>query len=387
MTYKYHVQQKAEDLANSMLPVPEYYPAKNGLPADYPEHFLRFHELMKEMYFDMAKQPEAYGLKLVALNSKDKDLIEKSNKSINRVFETLYCFVACGEIQNYQIVVSLDKFKAAIKKGGVSRYELVLSQLVNFGFSISDFHGKAFGKDIQYFVVEYPDYPELVETIKQFYDCLLDIRADESEVKLWPNSLHYRVYRRAGMFDYKVTADIKKLPVEQWIADEGKYDGISEKGVDFCIAFYKYSLNYEGITFSGNYFKKSKQLVRYSGWHPNNFITFILDKDCNYMLKLYLKNITKYASKISTMPEKIQKMFTTDYCLDCQEPCHVRISWEYENKQYRGCGWYCFAILENPTRKTKNGSKLFQDGIDVELIPHYWRLLELEHGLKKLKNK
>ncbi|MCL2285299.1 MAG: hypothetical protein FWC32_02925 [Firmicutes bacterium] len=71
MEYKYHVQHSAVNIARSMFPVPNDYPVKSGLPEDYPKHFSHFHELMKNIHFDMTKQPEAYGLKLVDLESQD----------------------------------------------------------------------------------------------------------------------------------------------------------------------------------------------------------------------------------------------------------------------------------------------------------------------------
>jgi hypothetical protein len=92
---------------------------------------------MKRIHIDMAKQPEAYGLKLVALDSEDNEFIRKGNNSIHRLFDMLLCLSSCGEVQNHQFMVSADKFKATIKKPqsvgsvAVSKYELILSRLVD----------------------------------------------------------------------------------------------------------------------------------------------------------------------------------------------------------------------------------------------------------------
>jgi len=378
MSYGYHVQKTAEKLANSMFPVPVDYPVKNGLPWDYPKHFSYFHKLMKSIHFDMAKQPEAYGLKLVDMESKDKDLIRKGSNSIHRLFDTLYCLAACGIVENHQLKVSADRFKAAIKKpqsvgsAAVSKYELVLSRLVDFGFSISDFNGKAFGKDIEHFVVEYPAYPQLADTIKQFYDCWIDlfaeIRASNSQVRVRPTEYHHRAY----IFDYKVTANLENITVKQWLSDEAKYHGTSDADNAFLTAFYNYSLNYEGLTFNGDYYKKTKRIVR------------DMRGDSSYnrcAIQIYLKNMGKYAKEIASMPQKIQRMFATDYCFDCHETCRTRFSWEYDDTTYRGCGHYCFEIVKAST--SPHSSKL-QDGFDMDLIPYYWRLLELEYGLHKI---
>ncbi|WP_455619204.1 hypothetical protein [Eisenbergiella sp.] len=46
--------------------MPADYPLNPSLPEDYREHFVRLCELAKRVYFDMAKEPEAYGLALYA---------------------------------------------------------------------------------------------------------------------------------------------------------------------------------------------------------------------------------------------------------------------------------------------------------------------------------
>jgi hypothetical protein len=98
-------------------------------------------------------------------------------------------------------------------------------------------------------------------------------------------------------------------------------------------------------------------------------------------IQLYLKNIEKYASEIFAMPQKIQMIFSTDYCFDCSETCKTRFFWKYNNTAYRGCGHYCFEIVGAST--SPHSSKV-QGGFDLDLIPYYWRLLELEYGLRKV---
>jgi len=381
MEYKYHVQKTAENIVKSMFPPPTDYPVNSGLPADYPTHFARFHELMKSIHFDMASRPEAYGLKLVELESKDSNLIRKGHNSMHRLFDTLYCLATCGEVQNHQLVVDTDKFKAAIKKPqsvgstAVSKYELILSRLVDFGFAISDFSGKAFDKDVQQFMVEYPNYPALIDTMKHFYDCWVDLyskmRAGKSCVIMWPTEYHHRAY----IFDYKVTADLEKITAQEWLADEAKYYGTSDSDNEFLTAFYNYSLNYEGLTFDGGYFLKSKRIVR-------DMRRGGTDDYGRCSLQLYLRNMEKYVDEIQSMPEHVKGLFARDYCHDCNESCRFRFHWEYEGAVYRGCGHYCFEIVE--ISPLPFASK-HQGGFDIALIPHYWRLLELEYGLKNTR--
>ncbi|MCL2377721.1 MAG: hypothetical protein FWC77_01185 [Defluviitaleaceae bacterium] len=97
MEHKYHCQHEATVIANSILPVPEDYPLANGLSDDFRKYFSQLRDLIREMYLDMAKQPEAYGLVLTdySLQSADKKskeyaLIMKSKNSVNRLPDTLF---------------------------------------------------------------------------------------------------------------------------------------------------------------------------------------------------------------------------------------------------------------------------------------------------------
>jgi len=183
MEYLYYCQYEAESIANSILSVPEEYPLTNGLSDDFRAHFTQLCELMKNMFLDMAKQPEAYGLILVdytlkgaGSQSKEAGLIRKSRNSVNKLPDTLFRLSQSGDVRNHQLIISLSVFKEAIKQtepcivSPVPKYELILSRLIDFGFSISNFSGKPFAKTIDSFTVEYPDAPELIDTLKTFCD-------------------------------------------------------------------------------------------------------------------------------------------------------------------------------------------------------------------------
>jgi len=364
MEYKYHCQYQAEAFANAIIPVPENYPLKNGLPEDFRTHFVKLCEIARNIYNDMAKQPESYGIMLIDIKSKDHHLIRKAQNTIHRFVDTLSRLAACGELQNHQLIVSVPAFKEAIKKsqsmvsGPVPKYELILSRLVDFGFVISDFDGKPFGKTLESFTVEYPDMPEIIDTIKIYCDNWVTIKADRSSVKIWEGEFHHHYFR----FDYKITAELDKIPVRQWIADESKYNGYSDKINDFYIAFYEYSLQYKGVTFNGDYNYKSKRIAR--DLHRGLGIS---------SLSLILKNVNNYITEIEKMPDSIKKQFAKSSCNHCsfqgatEEYCKFRRNWVLDNIPHDACAFYGFQF----------------DDFDLALVPHYWRLLELDYELKK----
>ena len=366
MEYKYHCQYQAIAFADSVIAVPKNYPLQYGIDENYPNHFAHFSALMKEMYTDMANSPQAYGLTLICMEETDRNLIRKAQNTIHRLADTLSRLSQCGEMQEEKrLIVSAAAFKEKIKKaqGAVSasvpKYELILSRMADFGFVISDFQGKPFDKNIDFFSVEYPDYPEMIGTMKTYFDCWDKLKNDRSSVKIWPDEFHHHYYR----FDYKVTADREKVSARQWIADESEYRGYSDKVKDFFIAFYEYSQRYIGVKFNGDYNYKSKRIARdlQIGLHKS-------------ALSLILKNIDAYISEIEAMSESIKAPFTKSSCNHCgfqgatEEFCKFRRNWTFDGVSHDACAFFGFQF----------------DDFDLARVSDYWRLLEMEYGLKKV---
>ena len=376
MEYKYHCQQTAESIANAILPVPENYPLANGLPSDFPEHFSQLCILMKSIYIDMSKRPEAYGLVLTdyalqglgGSQSKESGLIRKSRNSVNKLSDTLFRLSQSGNVHEHQLLVSLPIFKESIKQAEgngvspVSKYELILSRLVDFGFVISNFDGKPFAKALDSFTVEYPDYPKIIDTLKSYCDCWHKIRQSQSALKDRSN-LTYKgkpilQYYSHLQYDFRFTADQDKIPMQEWIKYELQSQAYHTKRIDFHIAFYEYSLKYLDVNYDGNYFYKSKRIVKIS---QNDF-------------SLKLSKMDNYMDEISKMPDSIRKCFAKSNCRrtcgfqgGTEKYCKYRLHWTYENKSHEGCAFNCFAF----------------DDMEKTLVPYYWQLLELEYKLKK----
>jgi len=373
MENKYHCQHEAELIANTILPVPDDYPLANGLPEAFRKRFSQLRDLIKEMYLDMAKQPEAYGLILTDYDiqsadkkSKEYALIMKSKNSVNRLPDTLFRLSQNGEVNNHQLIVSLLAFKESLKQtaayglSAVTKYELILSRLVDFGFSISDFGGKPFAKTVDSFTVEYPDEPELIDTLKTFCDLWHENKIRQQQ------DAPTRVASRVGLalhyyghmnFDFRFTADQDKIPTSEWIGYDLQSQGYTEERICFYTAFYDYSTNFTNVTYNGNYFLDSKRIVH-------------LGYKC---LRLILKNPDNYMDEITAMPEVLRGVFANMHCGFCnfqgatREHCKFRLHWTYNGTQRAGCAHGCFVFPDD----------------DVTLVPYYWRLLELEYDLAK----
>jgi len=369
MEYKYHCQHQAESFARAIIPVPEKYPLQAGLPEEFPAHFAKLCALARDVYLDMAKQPEAYGLLLVDIESEDHNLARDGYRSIHRFVDMLANLSRCGDLKNHQLTVSAEAFRQSCKKavgavsGPVPKYEMILSRLTDFGFAISNFDGKPFGKKVETFTVEYPDSPDVIDAVKAYCECWDALKGDRATVKLWPKEFHHHYYR----FDYKITADREKIPMAQWVGDEADYAGYSPEQKAFSILLYEHSLPYKGLKFDGDYNYKSKRIARI--WESG----YIAMGQSQFLLSLKLKNMDKYMAEIEKMSESVKEQMRKDCCNHCNfqgatdDHCKFRVHWTFEGVAHVGCAHMCFVF----------------DDFRAELVPDYWRLLELEYDLKK----
>ncbi|MCL2159750.1 MAG: hypothetical protein FWH48_10115, partial [Oscillospiraceae bacterium] len=309
----------------------------------------------------MAKRPESYGLKLINIESDDRHAIRAAKNTLYRLFGTLHRLCQCGVLENHSLAVSAGRFKEACKTGQnavsnpIPKYELILSRLTDFGFVVSDFSGKPFAKTVTSFTVERPDDPEMIDTIKTYCDCRDKIEIEAA--KGLGNNFHHNFYR----CDYKITADWKSLPNQQWIRDEIRSKGYDERIADFYVAFYEYSQNYPEIAYNGEYNYKKKRIARglFEGLGRQN-------------LSLILKDMDAYIELIKGMPETIQSKFKVSSCNHCgfqgatNEHCKFRRNWTLDGP-HDACAFYGFQF----------------DDLDLARVPDYWRLLEAEYGLKR----
>lgn len=367
---KYHCQHQARSFAEAIIPVPADYPLQAGLPDDFPQHFSRLCELAKDIYLDMAKQPGAYGLMLVDINSKDHNLARDGYRTLHRFVDTLSNLSRHGELKDHQLTVNAEAFRQASKSGSgmvsgpVPKYELILARLADFGFVISDFEGKPFGKKVETFMLEYPDYPDMIDTIKAYCECWDALKQNMGSVKIWPKEFHHHYYR----FDYKITADREQIPLTQWVIDEADYMGCSPAQKAFALRFYEHSLQYKGVVFDGDYNYKGKRIARF---YRDGYIA--IDQS-RILLHARLKEMDKYMAELSAMPESIRKLMSKDSCRHCNfqgatdEHCKFRVHWSFDGQPRVGCAHACF----------------YFDDLDTALVPDYWRLLEREYGLKKV---
>lgn len=376
MSYLYHSQRQADSFAKEILPVPEDYPLNPVLPENYREHFVQLCELAKRIYLDMVKEPQAYGLALLPIDSADHNLARDSYRSIYRFVETLNALFANGEVADHSLRVDTAKFRKGIKSPvAITGYGLILSKLCDFGFTISDFNGSMIARGAESFLVEYPDDPEMINTIKAYCDCWAEVdrfrgggkkRGEQNElVKLSPQEFHHHFYR----FDYKITADLSKLPMLTWVRDEADIMQYGPKLKEFSIVFFEEMQSYSGVLFNGDYMLGGKRIARITNMEYPAV-------GAKYMLILKLRSMDKYIDFVEKLPDAVKEPFTKSCCQYCgfqgstKEYCKFRLHWTLDGEPHDGCVHQCFHF----------------SAFNMEYVPVYAKLLELEYGLKQIWN-
>lgn len=372
-TFKYHSQRQALEFAAQIIPVPAEYPLKPGLPEDYRECFERLCRLARAVYLDMAKEPEAYGLMLLEISNADHNLARNSYRSIQRFVDTLNALFKNGEVSSHSLIVNAEQFRSGIRKlPVVTKYGLVISRLLKFGFQVSDFNGTVINKSAEHFTVEFPEDPRMIDTIKAYCECwkVLDqFRSRDNDVnrpliKLSPQEFHHHFYR----FDYKITADLTQLPLLTWVNDEAEYQGYDSRLKHFNEAFFLEMQKYKGVRYDGDYTYKGKRIARITP------IGYTAMGDAEFRLSLKLKYMDNYADFIQELPEGIKKPMQEDSCCYCgfqgstKEYCKFRLHWTIDGAAHTGCSFWCFNF----------------DSYEIDDVPYYARLLALEYGLEKV---
>jgi hypothetical protein len=364
MIHKYHAYNQAKEYAEAVIPVPIDYPLLSGLDKCFRINFAELTHLIKKIYMDIAENSEQYGVMLLPIEETDINRITDSYRSIRRFVDVLSALFFVGHVDNHVLTVDIYKFKEQVKK--ITKYGLILNKLIDFGFTINEFDGSHIDKAAVFMFVEYPNNPHIINVIKTYCENWLKLnqnrpgsmkerRKNQTLMRLSPEAFGGHYYR----FDYKITADLSKIPMSQWVIDEAEYRFNNEQQKQFYINFYKTSLAYKELEFDGEYFIKNKRMARVFPGSSTH-------------VTIKLKNMDQYIGYIETLPNHIKTNFRNDNCNHCgfqgatNEYCKTRIYWTFDNIQHEGC----------------TGNSFNFDKPEVGDLPFYFKLIELEYGIK-----
>ena len=267
--YRYHCQHQAENFARCILPVPKDYPMKKGLPKDFRERFAMLCDLARDIYLDMSKFPENYGLKLIDINDSDYNKASSAQYSIYRFGDTLRALFSTGTITGDRLEVPTKIFHEQIKRKlndrknndeflarSVSSYELILARMSDFGFLFSDFNGKPY-RNIDFFTVEYPDTPEMLNTIDLYVKCWEELQMSVDKELRVSGDFQREFY----LFDYKITAERDAISQAQ-LNNEYVITYRTAEVRAFAAEFNRLAAQYKDVRIDGHkYLLKSKRIA------------------------------------------------------------------------------------------------------------------------------
>ncbi len=233
--YKFHAQYQAIEYANSILPIPENYPLREGLDKNFRDNFKELTELARVIYHDIAENPEEYGVLLYDINDCNNGRIGlfcpgpvlDSWKSLRRPVDIIYALSCSGEIKGEVLKVDARVLASKIKEMKLSRYNLILDRLANIGFIFEGYANKKIQDD--FITVSYPQNPKIIKTLKTYCNCR---NVEESQ------KIHIKTDMNFYTFDYKFTADLSVLPEIDWVRD--KVFTWDTNAKEFYLAFYQY---------------------------------------------------------------------------------------------------------------------------------------------------
>lgn len=391
--YNYHAQYQALEYANAMLPIPSGYPLRQGLPESFREDFAELCELIQKMYADMAEHPLEYGVMLLDISVQVEktysgELLD-SHHSIRRLVDVLYVLFTCGIEKEGILTIPIDEFKIAIRTkrkdnltNRVSKYQLILDKLLEFGFALEGYTQNGFPKGLDTFSLTYPTNPQIITTLKQYCDCRYTL--DELEQNPLIANSHFD--ECFYTFDYKFTASLDALPAIYWVQD--MVYGRDAWFHEFHITLYQHLSTYQNIRFNGDYYYGKTRIVRFQYEDPwkrsipvltnETYKQIVLqDKTICAMLNLKLKKRTDYAPLLDVLPPHLLDYMKQKTCQHCDAYNHIstkkdgycpfQIRFMHDGTQYLSCSFHCFNF-ETP---------------ETNDIPIFIKLLEIDYKLKR----
>ncbi|WP_058301267.1 hypothetical protein [Gorillibacterium timonense] len=352
MNHLYHVQREVTAYYRHIPHVPDDFPVDPNLlgfmeEAEFRYAFKELAERVGQVYRDMEENPSSYGVPLsdiheVNENKEDGNLAKASWRSVKRLGDVLQAIGSLGVLDGDGLRIPLADFRQTLKK--MTRFQLILDRLIDFGFAIEEYDGAKFRKDAAFFVVSYPDNPRLPSVLKA-YALSPGFHADD------PHEFYY--------MDYKRVADRDKLPSNAAALDLAAL--LDEDHGLLLILLHEHFVGSMGLSAhykddSLEYFQKKKRVAR-----------FMIDFHTgDVMVILKLKDMDAYGLVIDSLPPELRTYFEKGNCRYCDfqqataEWCKFRLSWTIDDCRQEGCGFDNFNFINPGSRSYASFARLME---------------------------
>lgn len=360
MKHIYHVQEQVVKYYQHIPYTPKDVTISQDLLFGIQRHqfieaFQQFTELMRNMYRDMEKKPEEYGLLIIDINQvnenkEEGNLAKASWRSIKRLGDMMLEIGRLGELINGALKIRIVPFKTAVKK--INMVHLLLNRLIDFGFALGGYNDNKFVKNEEFFTVSYPESPFVMNAVKA-YAVSEPFHNDD------PHEFYY--------FDYKRIADRKKLPTHCVATDLAAL--ITEDSGKLLVEIHKYFVDELKLTphykdDSIEYYLKKKRVAR--------FIIDFLTLNVVFILKL--KDVDRYIDLVAGLPKNLRSYFEKNSCNHCgfqgatNEFCKFRVLWILDNIKHEACNFGCFNFKNPESKDAKIFGQLMAAEYKIKII-------------------
>ena len=321
--HEYCCQNSVAQILDFMIPIPDIFNVNEKYLYDCDETdfiygFKNLSEIISNIYTDIIKSPDEYGLSLVP-DINYGVFNPKANQSSNyarSLMSLLRIIGQTGEFINGELTVSIDLYNSMIKtlkpKYKIPKPNMIIKKLFDFRFFISEFNGKSFAKDIKYFVISYPDNPYIIKALKGY--TMTEIKTFEFF------SLHYYLVSKPDT-----------IPYNQNSITFGEY--LKKSGKEF---FYEFDRCMRNAGYTCLWDKSYSYALAYFEDVKDYYIIRLNPNDSMLEMKMRLKNVSNYIDYIETLPQHIKELFMTapSATTDMNKNIHDNIEWTLDGKKY-----------------------------------------------------
>ena len=326
--------------------------------AEFESAFRDIGEMFHQMYSDIAKSPEKFGLPLYKIDEYDyfSNQAREARTVPWNLFYFMLCLFACGDFHGDIFISDTDEIRKINK---AKKTNLLLEALCDYGFVMGGIkkYSLSSGDSLE---IDYPDNRNMIEVLS-----LVAKKVKDTQLKDVKNYYSCETaFANAFIgWNYKVLAeDMHSCSLAKgcdYVAD--KMHNAADKDVisimDKILLENGYSMMLQGLN--------EGPCIRYCPGQSKTYDYALTSDTGKLYLELRIRNAEKCLPYLSECPERIVEIFRYSDS-GCQNrlngSCKYGVKYSFENEEKWHCGCCGAPFKIHPVK---------------EDIPHYLKLLEL----------
>lgn len=315
-------------------------------------------EMFHQMYTDIAKSPERFGLPLYKTDEYDyfSNQAREARKAPWNLFYFMLCLFACGDFNENVFITDTAKVREMNK---AKKTNLLLEALCDYGFVFNGIkkYNLASGDSLE---IDYPDNRNIIEVLS-----LIAKKVKNTQLKDVKNYYSCEIaFGNAFIgWNYKVLAeDMHTCSLAEgcdFVADKMHNEADKEVifSMDKILIENGYTVMQQGLN--------EGPCVRYCPKRAKTYDYALTSDEGELYLELRIRNAAKCIEYLKECPERIAEAFrhSDNGCQNrINGSCKYGVRYTFENEEKWHCGCCGAPFKLHPVK---------------EDIPHYLKLLEL----------